>query len=78
MYIAVFLHRIEWTQGLTKFMKEQLGKVQEYYHGSPSGPVTSFLTATQAPLQVDLDTALKHWHYCSKLARHMYDASRFT
>ena len=63
----------EWTIGLTKFMKEQLNKVQEHYHGSTAGPVMSFLTATQAPSQVDLDLALKQWHYCSRLARHMYD-----
>jgi hypothetical protein len=54
-------------------MKEQLNKVQEHYHGSTTGPVMSFLTATQAPSQVDLDLALKQWHYCSRLARHMYD-----
>ncbi|XP_060562886.1 mediator of RNA polymerase II transcription subunit 12-like protein [Ruditapes philippinarum] len=64
---------LEWTIGLTKFMKEQLNKVQEHYHGSTTGPVMSFLTATQAPSQVDLDLALKQWHYCSRLARHMYD-----
>ncbi|XP_052783955.1 mediator of RNA polymerase II transcription subunit 12-like protein isoform X1 [Mya arenaria] len=62
---------LEWTIGLTKYMKEQLTKIQEYYHGT--GTQMSFLTATQAPSQVDLDLALKQWAYCSKLARYMYD-----
>jgi len=53
-------------------MKDQLGKVQEYYHGNVTQ--MSFLTATPAP-QVDLELALKQWHYCCKLARHMYDVS---
>ncbi|KAL3848034.1 hypothetical protein ACJMK2_018917 [Sinanodonta woodiana] len=64
---------VDWTNALTKFMREQLQKVQDHYHGSTSGPATSFLTATQPPSQVDLDLALKQWHYCSRLARHMYD-----
>ena len=55
-------------------MKEQLIKIQEHYHGS-SAQVMSFLTVTQPPSQVDLDLALKQWHFCAKLARHMYDVS---
>ena len=62
--------------GLTKYMKEQLNKVQEFYHGS--GTHMSFLTATQAPSQVDLDLAMKQWGYCSKLARYMYDVSSWS
>ena len=54
-------------------MREQLIKIQEHYHGGQTGAVTSFLTATQPPSQVDLDHALKQWNYSTRLARHMYE-----
>ena len=57
-------------------MREQLLKIQDHYHGGQTGAVTSFLTATQPPSQVDLDQALKQWNYCTRLARHMYDVSQ--
>ncbi|XP_041350095.1 mediator of RNA polymerase II transcription subunit 12-like protein isoform X2 [Gigantopelta aegis] len=63
----------DWTSSLNKFLKDQLQKVQDHYHGGSTGPQTSFLTATQAPSQVDLETALKHWHFCCRLARHMFN-----
>ena len=56
-------------------MREQLLKIQEHYHGGQTAAVTSFLTATQPPSQVDLDQALKQWNYSTRLARHMYDVS---
>ncbi|KAK6194758.1 hypothetical protein SNE40_000324 [Patella caerulea] len=62
----------EWALAITKYLKDQLQKVQEFYHGG-SSTQTSFLTTQQTPLQTDMDAALKQWHYCCRLARHMYN-----
>ncbi|KAJ8310216.1 hypothetical protein KUTeg_012081 [Tegillarca granosa] len=66
---------VDWALSLTKFLKDQILKIQEPYSGGPGGPTSGFLTVSSSnpTLQVDLDQALKQWHYSCKLARHMYD-----
>lgn len=65
----------DWTQSLTKYLKEQLQKIQDHYHGGISGPQTSFLLTSQPTTQVDMEHALKQWTYCTRLAKHMYNVS---
>ncbi|KAL8595941.1 hypothetical protein ACOMHN_018253 [Nucella lapillus] len=66
---------MDWTQSLTKYLREQLQKVQEFYHSSTNGPQASgFLLANNhATSQADMETALKQWTYCTRLAKHMYN-----
>ncbi|XP_067668814.1 mediator of RNA polymerase II transcription subunit 12-like protein [Haliotis asinina] len=63
---------LAWTQAITKFLYEQLQKIQDAYSGC-GAPQTSFLTATQPPAQVDLEPALKHFHYTCRLAKHKFN-----
>nr|KAG5692294.1 hypothetical protein BaRGS_009504 [Batillaria attramentaria] len=64
---------IDWTQSLTKYLREQLQKIQEHYNVGSSGPQTSFLIATPTSTQADMEQALKQWTYCTRLAKHMYN-----
>ena len=65
-------NQTDWTQGLTKFLKDQLQKIVEHYQGSNAQ--TSFLTAGPTSV-VDIDNILKIWNYCTQLAGHMYEVS---
>ena len=58
----------DWVQAITRFLKDQLQKVIEHYQS----PQMSFLTAGQTN-SIDIDTAIKNWHYCTDLARHLYE-----
>ena len=62
---------LDWSQAVCKFLKEQLLKILEYYQGSSS--TTSFLTAGSTAPVVEIDMTMRHWNYCSQLARHMYE-----
>lgn len=69
---------MDWTQALTKYLRDQLQKIQDYYlgtSGSGSGPTaTPFLLAPNpSTTQVDLEQAVKHWNYCTRFANHMYE-----
>nr|XP_022287518.1 mediator of RNA polymerase II transcription subunit 12-like protein isoform X2 [Crassostrea virginica] len=58
---------MEWYQAITKYLREQIQKIQEPHSGP--GSTAGFLTVSQP----DPNQALKQWHYTCKLARHMYD-----
>lgn len=64
-----FLCIVEWCQAITKYMRDQVQKIQEPHSGP--GSTAGFLTVSQP----DPNQALKQWHYTCKLARHMYDVS---
>ncbi|XP_069753552.1 mediator of RNA polymerase II transcription subunit 12-like protein isoform X2 [Narcine bancroftii] len=54
---------LEWTQILTRYLREQLAKIAEYYHGpSGQGPPS---TAAVPP---EVEQAIKQWEYNEKLA----------
>jgi mediator of RNA polymerase II transcription subunit 12 len=66
----------EWTQALTKYLREQLQKILEYYQGSGGGSAVAaaqsgFLTAAPTTV-IDLDGATRQWNYGTQLAQHMY------
>lgn len=64
----------DWTQALTKYLKDQLQKIQDYYAETGGTPVTPFLLApTPNTSKVDLDLAMKNWTYCTRFANHMYE-----
>ncbi|XP_070173165.1 mediator of RNA polymerase II transcription subunit 12-like protein isoform X2 [Littorina saxatilis] len=67
---------IDWTQSLTKYLREQLQKIQEHYHSGANGPQTAFLLANHNS-QADMESALKQWNYCTRLAKHMYNEGLF-
>lgn len=55
----------EWTQISTRYLREQLAKISDFYHlasGAGDGPV---------PVPPDVEHALKQWGYNAKLAFHM-------
>lgn len=61
---AVFLNA-EWTQISTRYLREQLVKISDFYHlasGAGAGPVS---------VPPDVEQALKQWEYNAKLAFHM-------
>ncbi|XP_062901407.1 mediator of RNA polymerase II transcription subunit 12-like protein isoform X1 [Mobula hypostoma] len=54
---------LEWTQILTRYLREQLAKIAEYYHGpAGQGPPPT------APVPPDVEQAIKQWEYNEKLA----------
>ena len=66
MFTSVFT---EWCQAICRFLKDQLSKVTEHYHGSSTN--TSFLTAG-LPNLIDIEQVMKYWNYSSLLARNLY------
>ncbi|XP_072329937.1 mediator of RNA polymerase II transcription subunit 12-like protein isoform X1 [Scyliorhinus torazame] len=58
---------LEWTQILTRYLREQLAKIAEYHHGpSGQGPPS---TTTVPP---EVEQAIKQWEYNEKLAFYMF------
>ncbi|RXM29446.1 Mediator of RNA polymerase II transcription subunit 12-like protein [Acipenser ruthenus] len=57
---------IEWTQILTRYLREQLAKMAEFYHGTPNQGNSS------APLPEEVEQAVKQWGYNEKLAFYMF------
>ncbi|XP_004405066.1 PREDICTED: mediator of RNA polymerase II transcription subunit 12-like protein [Odobenus rosmarus divergens] len=57
---------LEWTQISTRYLREQLAKISDFYHVASSagdGPV---------PVPPDVEQAMKQWEYNEKLAFHMF------
>ncbi|XP_075058072.1 mediator of RNA polymerase II transcription subunit 12-like protein isoform X3 [Mixophyes fleayi] len=57
---------IEWTQILTRFLRDQLVKIEDFYHTNTS-QCNSPMVVTQ-----DVEQAFKHWKYNEKLAFYMF------
>uniref|UniRef100_A0A4W3I3F4 Mediator complex subunit 12L n=1 Tax=Callorhinchus milii TaxID=7868 RepID=A0A4W3I3F4_CALMI len=57
---------LEWTQILTRYLREQLAKVAECYHG------TSGQGAASATVPPEVEQAIKQWEYNEKLAFYMF------
>ncbi|KAM4693939.1 mediator of RNA polymerase II transcription subunit 12-like protein isoform 2-T2 [Discoglossus pictus] len=57
---------MEWTQILTRYLREQLAKIAEFYNTN-SSPCNSSEVVTQ-----EVEEALKHWEYNEKLAFYMF------
>ncbi|EHB15208.1 Mediator of RNA polymerase II transcription subunit 12-like protein [Heterocephalus glaber] len=57
---------LEWTQISTRYLREQLAKISDFYHMASStsdGPI---------PVPPDVEQAMKQWEYNEKLAFHMF------
>uniref|UniRef100_A0A8C4N3C6 Mediator complex subunit 12L n=1 Tax=Equus asinus asinus TaxID=83772 RepID=A0A8C4N3C6_EQUAS len=57
---------LEWTQISTRYLREQLAKISDFYHVASSageGPV---------PVPPDVEQAMKQWEYNEKLAFHLF------
>nr|XP_020742220.1 mediator of RNA polymerase II transcription subunit 12-like protein isoform X3 [Odocoileus virginianus texanus] len=57
---------LEWTQISTRYLREQLAKISDFYHLAASagdGPV---------PVPPDVEQAMRQWEYNEKLAFHMF------
>ncbi|NXL98144.1 MD12L protein, partial [Tyrannus savana] len=57
---------IEWTQIVTKYLREQLAKVAEFYHGTLSHGNGSVV------MPPEMEQALKQWEYNEKLSFYMF------
>ncbi|XP_068136917.1 mediator of RNA polymerase II transcription subunit 12-like protein isoform X2 [Hyperolius riggenbachi] len=57
---------IEWTQILTRYLREQLMKIADFYHTN-SSQCSSPVAVTQ-----DVEQALRQWEYNEKLAFYMF------
>ncbi|NXF68235.1 MD12L protein, partial [Ciccaba nigrolineata] len=57
---------IEWTQIITKYLREQLAKVAEFYH------VASSQGSSSVVIPQEMEQALKQWEYNEKLSFYMF------
>ncbi|KAM6258332.1 mediator of RNA polymerase II transcription subunit 12-like protein isoform 2-T3 [Porphyrio hochstetteri] len=57
---------IEWTQIVTRYLREQLAKVAEFYHGTSSQGNSSVV------MPQEMEQALKQWEYNEKLSFYMF------
>lgn len=75
-HYSCFLLYTEWTQALTKYLREHLLKIMEYYQGTSTGgsgpPSSSQFLINQPVTVIDLDLSLNHWNYGTQLAQFMY------
>ncbi|NXY15219.1 MD12L protein, partial [Atrichornis clamosus] len=56
---------IEWTQIVTKYLREQLAKVAEFYHGTSS-------QGHSVVMPPEVEQALQQWEYNEKLSFYMF------
>nr|CAD7412729.1 unnamed protein product [Timema cristinae] len=69
----------EWTATLIKFLKDQLNKLQDYYHMSSGSTPTRGQGASPAPnttgaaMTEEQKLAHRHWQYCTRLAHFLYE-----
>ncbi|NXJ10974.1 MD12L protein, partial [Odontophorus gujanensis] len=56
----------EWTQIITRYLREQLAKVAEFYH------VTSSQGSSAVVMPQEMEQALKQWEYNEKLSFYMF------
>uniref|UniRef100_A0A803Y0T5 Mediator complex subunit Med12 domain-containing protein n=1 Tax=Meleagris gallopavo TaxID=9103 RepID=A0A803Y0T5_MELGA len=56
----------EWTQVITRYLREQLAKVAEFYH------VTSSQGNSSVVMPQEMEQALKQWEYNEKLSFYMF------
>lgn len=57
---------LEWTQISTRYLREQLAKISDFYH------MVSSMGDVSVPASADVEQALKQWEYSVKLAFHMF------
>uniref|UniRef100_H3A096 Mediator complex subunit 12L n=1 Tax=Latimeria chalumnae TaxID=7897 RepID=H3A096_LATCH len=57
---------VEWTQILTRYLREQLSKIAEFYH------MTSNQGSNVATIPPEVEQAMKQWEYNEKLAFYMF------
>lgn len=62
---------------MTKYLNDQLQKINEPHHSAPGGPTSGFLTVqtVQPAYKVDQENAMKQWQFGCKLARYCCDVS---
>lgn len=68
-YTFFFFFDAEWTQISTRYLREQLAKISDFYHmasNTGDGPV---------PVPPDVEQAMKQWEYNEKLAFHMFQVT---
>lgn len=64
-----FFLNAEWTQISTRYLREQLAKISDFYHMASSAGDGSF------PVPPDVEQAMKQWEYNEKLAFHMFQVT---
>ncbi|XP_072852174.2 mediator of RNA polymerase II transcription subunit 12-like protein isoform X3 [Pogona vitticeps] len=57
---------LEWTQISTRYLREQLGKIADFYH------MTSSQGSNSVAMDPEVEQALKQWEYNEKLAFYMF------
>ncbi|KAF7269352.1 mediator complex subunit kohtalo isoform X2 [Rhynchophorus ferrugineus] len=63
----------EWTSTLLKFLKDQVPKLQEYYSQNEKPPPPNAPLTTIANNETEQKLALRHWIYCCRLLKYMYE-----
>lgn len=61
---------LDWTHALTKFLKDQLNKIADFYQ-SHFGGITS--SQHQQRMTPEMDQALKQWNYTVRLSHWLYE-----
>lgn len=60
----------EWTQALTKCLKEIYLKISDHYHSSSSSSSSSL---TPGSTSTPLDSLMKQWYYFTQFTRHLFE-----
>lgn len=60
---------VEWTQIATRYLREQLAKIAEFYH------VTSNQGSGSVAVPPEVEQALKQWEYNEKLTFYMFQVT---
>lgn len=63
----------EWTGTLLKFLRDQTPKLQEYYSQTEKPPPPNAPLTTLANNETEQKLALRHWVYCCRLLKYMYE-----
>lgn len=65
----------EWTHALTKFLKDQLSKIADFYQSHFAGITSSQHQQRMTP---EVEQALKQWNYTVRLSHWLYEVRNLT
>ena len=74
-FTALCFILLEWTHALTKFLKDQLNKIADFYQGHFAGITSSQHQQRMTP---EMEQALKQWNYIVRLSHWLYEVRSST
>lgn len=65
----------DWTHSLTKYLRDQLSKLSDYYQSHFGGITSSQLQQRMTP---EVEQSQRYWNYTVRLANWLYEVNRRT